>query len=74
MILYVHHFRLDKSIAILTQLCEWFNGDGNVSAFRISGGKCHFKQRYVQTEKFVREREAQRALLGKIRLCYRLQQ
>lgn len=34
---------------------EWFNGDGNVSAFRISDGKCHFKQRYVQTEKFVRE-------------------
>ena len=38
-----------------------------MSAFRISDGKCHFKQRYVQTERFVREREAQRALLGKIK-------
>ncbi|KAL4751358.1 hypothetical protein BDW72DRAFT_212814 [Aspergillus terricola var. indicus] len=45
----------------------WFNGDGNVSAFRIHGGRASFRQRYVQTEKFVREREAQRALLGKYR-------
>ncbi|KFZ24528.1 hypothetical protein V502_00994 [Pseudogymnoascus sp. VKM F-4520 (FW-2644)] len=41
----------------------WFNGDGNVSAFRIQSGKIHFKQKYVRTEKFVKEREAQRALL-----------
>lgn len=43
---------------------QWFNGDGNVSAFRIGGGRVHFKQRFVRTEKFVRERKAQRALLG----------
>ncbi|KAK5412239.1 transcriptional regulatory protein rco1 [Exophiala xenobiotica] len=48
----------------------WFNGDGNISAFRILAGKAHFKQRYVRTEKFVREREAQRALAGKYRNKY----
>lgn len=44
---------------------QWFNGDGNISAFTIKDGQVSFKQRYVRTEKFVREREAQRALLGK---------
>ncbi|KAJ5037141.1 carotenoid oxygenase [Bipolaris maydis] len=48
----------------------WFNGDGNVSAFRIKDGRCHFKQRYVVTEKFAREREAQRALIGTYRNKY----
>ncbi|KAJ4286518.1 hypothetical protein N0V90_013218 [Kalmusia sp. IMI 367209] len=48
----------------------WFNGDGNISAFRIKDGSCHFKQRYVRTEKFMRERAAQRALLGKYRNKY----
>lgn len=43
---------------------QWFNGDGNISSFRIESGRVHFKQRYVRTEKFVKEREAQRALLG----------
>ncbi|CAN9174044.1 unnamed protein product [Alternaria alternata] len=41
----------------------WFNGDGNISAFRIKDGSCHFKRKYVRTEKFVREREAKRALI-----------
>ncbi|KAK6823237.1 Resveratrol cleavage oxygenase 1 [Aspergillus parasiticus] len=45
----------------------WFNGDGNITAFRIKDGKVTFKQRYVRTEKFIREREAQRALVGKYR-------
>jgi carotenoid cleavage dioxygenase-like enzyme len=44
----------------------WFNGDGMVSAFSIHDGKVAFKQRYVRTEKFVKEREAKRALLGLI--------
>jgi len=48
----------------------WFNGDGNVSAFQISENGVHFKQRYVRTEKFTREREAQRALLGRYRNKY----
>ncbi|CAN9322844.1 unnamed protein product [Alternaria alternata] len=51
----------------LTPRNQWFNGDGNVSAFRIKDGSCHFKQRYVRTEKFVREREAKRALIGRYR-------
>ncbi|CAN9230154.1 unnamed protein product [Alternaria alternata] len=45
----------------------WFNGDGNISAFRIKDGSCHFKQRYVRTEKFIREREAKIALIGRYR-------
>ena len=48
----------------LTFRKQWFNGDGNISAFKIKGGSSHFKQRYVRTEKFVREREAKRALIG----------
>ncbi|GAQ45922.1 lignostilbene dioxygenase [Aspergillus niger] len=45
----------------------WFNGDGNVSAFRIKDGKVSWQQRFVRTEKFVREREAGKALIGKYR-------
>ncbi|RHZ55802.1 carotenoid oxygenase family protein [Aspergillus thermomutatus] len=45
----------------------WFNGDGNVSAFSIQNGKVSFRQRFVRTEKFIRERDAGRALLGKYR-------
>ncbi|KAI1334266.1 putative lignostilbene dioxygenase [Xylariaceae sp. FL0016] len=45
----------------------WFNGDGNVSAFHIENGSASFRQRYVRTEKFTREREAKRALIGKYR-------
>ncbi|GLB02161.1 hypothetical protein AtubIFM57258_003502 [Aspergillus tubingensis] len=45
----------------------WFNGDGNVSAFRIKNGTVSWQQRFVRTEKFMREREAGKALLGKYR-------
>ncbi|KAJ5389705.1 uncharacterized protein N7496_000773 [Penicillium cataractarum] len=45
----------------------WFNGDGNIAAFTIKDGSVSFRQRYVRTEKFTREREAKRALLGKYR-------
>ncbi|KAK2046769.1 carotenoid oxygenase [Colletotrichum somersetense] len=45
----------------------WFNGDGNISAFRFRDGNVDFEQKYVRTEKFVREREANRALLGRYR-------
>ncbi|KKA27176.1 hypothetical protein TD95_004306 [Thielaviopsis punctulata] len=48
----------------------WFNGDGNVSSFRFKDGAVHFKQRYVRTEKFIREREAGRALAGSYRNKY----
>ncbi|KAL1970559.1 hypothetical protein VTN77DRAFT_4203 [Rasamsonia byssochlamydoides] len=49
---------------------QWFNGDGNISAFRIKSGNVDFKQRYVRTEKFTRERQARRALIGKYRNRY----
>ncbi|OBR10396.1 Lignostilbene dioxygenase [Colletotrichum higginsianum IMI 349063] len=42
----------------------WFNGDGNVSAFRFHNGNVDFQQKFVRTEKFVRERQANRALGG----------
>jgi carotenoid cleavage dioxygenase len=43
---------------------QWFNGDGNISAFYFKDGHVDLKQRYVRTEKFVREAESRRALLG----------
>lgn len=54
----------------LIQKSQWFNGDGNISAFNIKDGGCHFKQRYVRTEKFLRERKAKKALAGKYRNKY----
>ncbi|OJI96472.1 hypothetical protein ASPVEDRAFT_120230 [Aspergillus versicolor CBS 583.65] len=48
----------------------WFNGDGNVSAFQIKDGRVNFKQRYVQTEKKVREGRVNKALMGKYRNKY----
>ncbi|KAF9630327.1 putative lignostilbene dioxygenase protein [Lasiodiplodia theobromae] len=60
----------DPQFAPFIEDDPWFNGDGNISAFRIHNGRVHFKQRYVRTEKFVREREAGRALLGKYRNKY----
>ncbi|KAJ4253435.1 hypothetical protein NW762_010593 [Fusarium torreyae] len=57
----------DPQVAPFARDDMWFNGDGNISAFRIEDGHIDFKQRYVRTEKFVREREARRALIGKYR-------
>lgn len=50
--------------AYLYQIIQWFNGDGNISAFRVQGGHVDFKQKYVKTEKYLREAKARRALLG----------
>lgn len=41
-----------------------FDGDGNVSAFRIKDGRVSWKQRYVYTERLVAERKAGRSLFG----------
>lgn len=59
-------FREDESArsAYTNIVVQWFNGDGNISAFRIKDGYIDLKQRYVRTEKFVREAEARRALIG----------
>lgn len=53
-------FRLEGT----DRLEQWFNGDGNITAFTIKNGAVSFRQRYVRTEKFNREREAKRALVG----------
>ncbi|KAK7708318.1 hypothetical protein SLS57_009052 [Botryosphaeria dothidea] len=41
-----------------------FDGDGNVSAFRIKDGRVSWKQRYVQTERLMAEKKAGRSLFG----------
>ncbi len=47
-----------------------FNGDGNVTAIRISGGRAHFKQRYVHTDRYDHETRHKKALFGKYRNPY----
>ena len=45
----------------------WFNGDGMVTRFRFKDGNVALQQRWVRTEKFIRERQAGRALFGAYR-------
>ena len=40
------------------------DGDGNLSAFRFKDGRVDFKMRYVETERYVLERRANKALFG----------
>lgn len=47
-----------------------FNGDGNVTAIRISKGTAHFKQRYVHTDRHEHESKHGQALFGKYRNPY----
>lgn len=47
-----------------------FNGDGNVTAIRISNGRAHFKQRYVHTDRFECESQHGKSLFGKYRNPY----
>jgi carotenoid cleavage dioxygenase-like enzyme len=44
-----------------------FNGDGMVTMFRFEGGRCHFKQRWAQTDKWKLENEAGKGLFGAYR-------
>ncbi|KAB5513407.1 carotenoid oxygenase [Coniochaeta sp. 2T2.1] len=44
-----------------------FSGDGSVSAFRFHNGHVDFKQRYVQTDRFLAERKSRKTLFGKYR-------
>ncbi|KAH7162009.1 carotenoid oxygenase [Dactylonectria estremocensis] len=60
----------DPQFAPFIENDPWFNGDGNITAFRFNNGNVHLQQKYVRTEKFQREREAQRALGGKYRNKY----
>jgi carotenoid cleavage dioxygenase len=47
-----------------------FHGDGTVGAFRIKDGHVDFKNRWVRTERFVRERSARKAVFGRYRNRY----
>ena len=40
------------------------DGDGNISAFRFENGRVDMKMRYVETERYILERKANRALFG----------
>ncbi|AEO60340.1 hypothetical protein MYCTH_2309496 [Thermothelomyces thermophilus ATCC 42464] len=44
-----------------------FNGDGSVTAIRISGGHADLRQRYVRTERYLLETRARRSLFGRYR-------
>ncbi|KAK8137756.1 hypothetical protein PG984_001136 [Apiospora sp. TS-2023a] len=47
-----------------------FNGDGSVAAIRIGNGHADFKQRYVQTDRYLAETAARRSLFGRYRNPY----
>ncbi|KAF7524058.1 hypothetical protein PCG10_005962 [Penicillium crustosum] len=47
-----------------------FDGDGNVSAFRVKDGHVDFRQQYVKTERLVKEREARQSLWGRYQNPY----
>ncbi len=44
-----------------------FNGDGSVTAIRITEGHVDFKQRYVRTERYKAETAARKSLFGRYR-------
>lgn len=48
----------------------WFNGDGMISSFRFKGGKVDLVQRYVETERLLKQREAGKSLFGRYRNPY----
>ena len=41
-----------------------FSGDGMIHAFKIEGGRCHYRNRWVRTPRFELEREAGEALFS----------
>jgi len=43
---------------------HWFGGDGMIHGFFIDGGKAHYRNRYVRTNKWRRENEAGKSLFG----------
>ncbi len=44
------------------QFGHWFDGDGVINAVTFVGGRVHFRNRYVRTEKYLRETAAGRIL------------
>jgi carotenoid cleavage dioxygenase len=45
---------------------HWFDGDGMIHAFRLQGGRASYRNRWVRTPRFARERAAGEALFGGI--------
>lgn len=43
---------------------HWFDGDGMLHAFTLRGGKAHYRNRWVRTERFALERRYGEALFG----------
>ncbi len=43
---------------------HFFFGDGMIHAFHLEDGRCHYRNRWVRTPKFVAEREAGEVLFG----------
>lgn len=43
---------------------HWFSGDGMVHAFRVSGGRVSYFNRYVRTPKWLAENQAGRSVFG----------
>jgi carotenoid cleavage dioxygenase len=43
---------------------HWFAGDGMIHGFHVADGKVTYRNRYVQTNKYLREKEAGRSLFG----------
>jgi len=46
---------------------HWFDGDGMIHGFFFEDGRCDYRNRWVRTERFERERQAGRALFGGLR-------
>jgi len=47
-----------------------FDGDGHASMFRIAGGRVDYQDRFVQTQRFKAQNDAQRGLFGVYRNPY----
>ncbi len=62
-----HRVHPDAQFPPLAENDQFFNGDGMISMFRFRNGKVDFKQRYAQTDKFKKEREAGKSLFGAYR-------
>ncbi|HTY18961.1 MAG TPA: carotenoid oxygenase family protein [Myxococcota bacterium] len=45
---------------------HFFTGDGMIHAFRFEDGRCHYRNRWVRTPRFVAERGAGEALFGNL--------
>ncbi|HZV56033.1 MAG TPA: carotenoid oxygenase family protein [Sphingobium sp.] len=62
-----HRVHPDNQFPPMFEDDQFFNGDGMVSMFRVKNGKVDFRQRYAQTDKWLLENRAGRALFGQYR-------